>query len=112
MPIGELRHKVDIEVPADPPVRSGSGAIVETWQPFASSVPAKIESIGGQELFSGGAFNTQQTHRIRIRGINGLTTTMRLLFGTRALDILHIDNVKERYHWMILTCKEGKSKGN
>ena len=63
-------------------------------------------------MFTGGTFNTQVTHRIKMRYVAGLTNKMRLVFGTRTFDILDIDNVEERNVEMILTCKEGKSKGS
>jgi len=111
MRAGQLRHYVVVEQPASPVVRSASGAVVKTWQAFAT-VWARVEPIGGRERFGSSEFAKELTHRVTIRALIGLTSDMRIKLGTRAFDILSVTDRDERGRMMQLECREGRSFGN
>lgn len=103
MRAGALRHSVIIQTST--PSQSGTGEVTESWGTFAT-VKASISPSSGREFFASEQLNAEMSHKVKIRYLSGVTTKMRVLFGSRVLDILSIVNIDEKNHEMILMCKE------
>jgi SPP1 family predicted phage head-tail adaptor len=108
--IGALRHRIDIQQAVE--TRTASGAISKSWTNVYSGVRAAIEPLSGEEPFNSQEFSTQTFHRVTIRSIPGVTQKMRVVFGTRTMDILELLDTLEEKRWMVMKCLEGRSKGN
>jgi len=67
---------------------------------------ASIEPISGREYFAAQQVNAEVTHRIRMRYLAGMESTMRLLYGTRVYEIKAIMNAKERNQVLEILCTE------
>lgn len=103
MRAGELRHRITIQQKTV--VRDTYGGETVTWTNTAT-VWAAVEPLSGREYFSAQQVQAEVNHRIRIRYRAGITTTMRVLWGTRVFDILAIINLQERGREIHLMCKE------
>ena len=104
MNIGSLRHRITIEHKT---VDNSGLDPVETWSTFAT-VWAAIEPLKGTERWIDGAklISSDVTGRIRIRYLKGVTSEMRVKFGSRVYEILAVINVNERCEEMSLMVKE------
>jgi len=101
--IGKLRHRVTIQ--SYTATKNNFGEEIRVWNKFAE-VSASIEPLSGKELFTAQQLHAEATTQMIIRYIQGLDTSMRVLFGTRIYDILHVSNKEERNIAMYLLCKE------
>lgn len=103
MRIGPLRNRVTIESYAKS--RDGYGAEVETWSRFAD-VWASVEPLIGREYLAAKQIQAEVTHKIRMRYIEGLAPTMRIVWGTRTFEIVSIINVSERNKEIVIMATE------
>jgi len=103
MPAGELRETVIVQRP----VRTADeiGAEVITWETVCTR-RAKVEPIGGGEVFFGQKVKAGTTCVVEMRYVPGLTTDWRLLFKGRELNIGTAVDVMERGKKHYLECKE------
>lgn len=106
---GKLRQRVTVQqITLGTPDLHGQHA--ETWAAYPTSTSGKIwarvEPLRGNELIEAQQQAAEVTHRVTIRYLGGLTTDMRLLYGTRELQILSALNIDERGHMTQLLCKE------
>lgn len=62
--------------------------------------------MAGREYYQARAINAEISHRVTIRYRSGLKTSWRLLYGTRALEIISIADVEEKHIELELLCKE------
>ena len=84
MRAGKLRHRVTIQsrtVAADT-----VGHPVETWATLAS-VSADILPMGGAEPFHSDQFDARVSHDITIRYRTDVTPNMRVVWGSKTLDV-------------------------
>lgn len=103
MKAGQLRHRVTIErldVGQD-----SAGAIVESWSEFAV-VWAAVEPIGGREYWQAQQVAAENSVRVRIRYVEGVVPTMRIVYGSRKLNILAVVDIEERHRELQLMCSE------
>lgn len=103
-PIGQLRHRIDLQAPTD--AADSYGQPARSWSTYGT-VWAQIEPAGGGE---GAVANEQQitaTHTITIRYLAGVSSTHRALFGARVLHFLAPPvNVDERNQWLVIQAEE------
>lgn len=117
MRAGRLRHLVTIQQPADPLPRTASGAVNKEdpayWVPFGTAWMQFI-FIRGAEVFKTKQFVAQADWggTGRQADLIGLTTLMRILWDSKALDILAINDPDDGTGQVLISCLEGKSKGN
>lgn len=118
MKAGELRHQIFHEAPPIERLPSGGIDPNKPWTPVyprvgATSpiVRARVDPLGGTEIFGAGVFNAEATHRVTERFFPGLTTAMRINFQGRLFGILSIVNIDEMDTEMVLLCVEGRSHG-
>jgi len=100
---GELRHKITIQSPAE--VSDGRGGVSRTWDTHAKAYAA-IEPLRSEDVFDQQAIATGAQVRIRTRGVSSVTTTMRVLFGTRVYEIVGVVDIDERGRELRLNCRE------
>ena len=103
MRIGDLRHRVTIEkkiVTID-----AYGDEVVSWAEVAT-VWAAVEPLSGREFLEGRRLENEINHRIRIRYREGLTPSMRVVWGPRAFDIESVIERESRRREMWLMCRE------
>jgi SPP1 family predicted phage head-tail adaptor len=105
MRAGSLRSVVSIETPSVS--QSGTGSYeTASWSTFAAGLRADIDERPGRESIEAGQVNPQRPVRVTIRYLAGVTTEMRVLFGTRVLQIVGIQDLDQRRRALLLTCLE------
>jgi SPP1 family predicted phage head-tail adaptor len=105
MRTGRLRRVVSIQQPTL--VQGGTGAWRTTgWTAFAASVFADVDDTPGKEVIQAGQVNPQRPVTVTIRYLAGVTAEMRVLYGSRALQIVSVVNVDQRNRVLILLCLE------
>lgn len=92
---GSLNKFIIIQRPVE--VRNEFNELERTaWEDYAN-LRANIEPIGGREYFNAGAAHADITHRIRVRYLTGITTSMRIMHGSREFDIQAVIDPGERH---------------
>lgn len=102
--IGKLRHRVTIQSPAEAQ-DAGTGQVTLTWPTFAT-VWASIEGGGGREFVSAALQQADATDVVEIRYISGVTPRMRIVYGSRTLEILSAQDSDGRRRRLLLMCRE------
>lgn len=101
---GALRNRITIQQRSV--TRNDVGEEVESWSTW-NSVWAQIEPVSSREFLEARAQGAEISHRVTIRAIDGLTHEMRVLFGSRVLDIVGPPrDVGELGKKVELLCKE------
>lgn len=109
--IGRMRHRVTIQqLSPNSPQQDAGGTPDETWGTYITGW-AEITPLKGRELESARQTNPEVTGQARMRWRSGVDSRMRILFGSRTLEILAVINVEERSREMQLLYKEGPSVG-
>jgi SPP1 family predicted phage head-tail adaptor len=106
MKSGKLRHIITIQQPAL--AADGVGEPVPTWGTFAANIYAQITPLNGAERIQGNQINATVTHNVRTRYMPGVTPKMRILYGSRTLQITNVQNIDERDRELELACVEGE----
>lgn len=101
--IGNLRERVTIQTLETS--RDGFGGIVETWETM-TTVWASVQNITGREVLAAQQTNAEISHRVTMRYLDNVVPTMRLLWGTRILDINAALDADGRGRWLELLCVE------
>lgn len=104
MQAGKLRHEITIQSLTRTADEMGGG--VDSWATFTTSW-ASIEPAGSKERWFGQQIEANVTHRVRIRKQDGVTTKMRVLFGSRVFQIRGVQDFEERGIFLDLLCEEG-----
>lgn len=86
---------------------SDSGEETDSWGTFATRW-AKVEPLTGKERWAAQQVNPEVTSRVTIRYTSGVTAKMRVLYGSRVLQIDAVLNPLERNEAMELLCTEAK----
>ena len=76
-----LRHRVILQSSAA--TADGGGGAATAWSDVAT-LWASIEPLRGAERMSAQQLESRLSHRVRLRHRDGVTTAMRLKFGTRS----------------------------
>ena len=99
-----MRHRLilqqEIQTPDD------IGGYVRSWRDIAE-LWAEIIPMKGREEWLHGQLQAEVTHKIRLRFRPGIHAGMRLLYGTRALNIRQAINVEEMNDTLELLVEEG-----
>lgn len=94
--IGRCRVNILKDSSAD-----GDEAPVYTGENFATSVPAEIESVSGQETYRGRQLEAGVNYVVRMRYLAGLLPTMRVVpadgpFNALTFDVRYVQNLPYR----------------
>ncbi len=100
---GELNKPITIQQAAD--VRDDYGEPDSTWSTFKTR-RAKIAPLNGSRFFAARQFDTDISHEIVIRHTAGITTKMRVLFGSRVFEIDSVLNPQEANKFTVMMCRE------
>lgn len=99
---GELTERVTIEQPAN--AQNAVGEATLTWSTFAT-VWAKVQSLSGREAERYAEVVGFAGHKVTIRALPGVGTSMRVIYRNRTLEIGAI-NEYERVWYVELICTE------
>ena len=102
--IKDLRHRIviqDVEQLSD-----GHGGYNETWVTFAT-VWAKVVPVSAQEKWRAENLDHEVTHRITIRYLANITSSMRISFDGRIFHVKGFRNLEERDRYIEIVAKEG-----
>ena len=69
-------------------------------------VKAIVKTVNGKTFFDGVNTETNITHEMRIDYLAGVTAETWILFNSRRIDILSVENCCENDDVLILTCSE------
>lgn len=104
---GILNKRITIqELVTGSPEKDSFGQPNSSWDTFAQ-VWAAIEPIQGREFWAQQQVQSEVTIRIRIRYLSGVTSAMRVLYGSRVLTIESVIDPQEKHKEMQLMCSEG-----
>ena len=85
---GKLRHLVQLQKYIEEPIKR--------YEKF-TDVFAEIRPLLGRENFAEKQLNSTQTHKIKIRYIEGIESTMRIVFNNRIFELIGFPvNFEER----------------
>jgi SPP1 family predicted phage head-tail adaptor len=94
MRAGSLRHKITIQSATLAADTMSAGA-TESWSTYATTW-AEIKPLKGMEAVEHKKLGQETMHRIWIRYQSGITTSMRIVFGSRTFEIRGVRNPDER----------------
>lgn len=85
------------------------------WETVAT-LWASIVALGGRELLSAQAVQSEVTHSVTVRyraefSSPKTAAAMRLVYGARIFNISSVENVDEQNKVVVLTCFEGLNDG-
>ncbi|MCF0149152.1 MAG: phage head closure protein [Clostridium sp.] len=101
---GDLRHRITIQRLLH--TQNHYGEVVDEWEDVIS-VRAAIYPVSGRDFYAAEAVNSETTHRINIRYVEGITSSMRVKFGERYFEIISPPiNFQEKKVLLQLMCKE------
>ena len=107
MQSGKLREVITIQQKSE--TLTDSRQVEISWVTFASGVYAGIETVSGKEFYAESKYNAQISHVVRIRYSAGVKPEMRVLWGSRVLNIAHIGEDRKHANMMVLNCMEDRN---
>jgi SPP1 family predicted phage head-tail adaptor len=100
---GRLRHRVTLE---EPGTSVGlDGGLLNTWTPVAT-VFAEVLDLRGREFIAAREAHAELSVKVRIRYRPNVRPTMRVRFGARVLDVVHVVDVGGIFRLLELMCSE------
>lgn len=107
MKIGELRHRVVIQMPVT--TQNTRGAETLTWQ-NSPELAADIRTVTGNEREANDQVMPLAVHNVTLRwpmptGVT-LSTKCRVKWGTRCFGIAHVGEPDNRMRLVVLSCNE------
>ena len=101
---GELRHKIELQRYSE--TQDNFGEPIKGYIHFAFAY-AQVRPLTGRESYQEEMVSTQQTHKIKMRYIQGVESTMRIVFGGRIFEIIgNPINYHERNIHLTFNAKE------
>jgi SPP1 family predicted phage head-tail adaptor len=105
---GRLNKRVVIE--QSTPAQDEFGEEVDSWAAIPNGTRwAAVDPLTGTERFAAQQVNPRVSHRVTIRYMAGVTAKMRVLYGSRVLEIDAALNPEERGEYLELLCTENPS---
>jgi SPP1 family predicted phage head-tail adaptor len=95
--MGQMRQRIALQAKT---ITKSEGIPLENWTTVAT-VWAAVSDISGKEYFQAGALQSEVTTRIKIRYRTGITTSMRVLYGSRVFQILSVIDKDERHYVIV-----------
>lgn len=102
---GDLNQRVTLQSATEAP--DAVGQSVKTWT-TVSKLWARITPVGGGESVSGKQVVADASHAVTIRHRDDVTPRMRLLWGSRVLEIAAVDDPDGLRTDLVLSCREAK----
>lgn len=104
MRAGNLRRRLTIQQKGTV-TRNSHGEEVITWKTYAT-VWGEVSPLTGREYLAAQEAQSAVNVRVRMRYLAGVTTAMRVLYGSRVLEIEAVLNYQERNRELVLMCVE------
>ena len=105
MEAGKLRHRVNVQ--SNTGVEDDTGQLVAGWANIgATDEPVDIKTLRGDELVAAQQVVPHAKHRVTMRYRNDVTPAQKLVFGSRDLNIGHVENIGERNTTLLILCTE------
>lgn len=106
MQAGKLRHRVRIE--HSTPVRLPGGDRKPQWRamPRGLDVPASVTALSGNEQQNGTQQQAIADTEVKLRFRDDVKATMRIIHGTRTLNIVRAYDPDGRRRELVCHCKE------
>jgi SPP1 family predicted phage head-tail adaptor len=101
--IADLRQRIKFQNLVRAP--DGQGGFTESWTDF-QEVWAQVVPASAKELYFAQQIRPEITHKITIRNLIGLNTSMRILFGSRVFQVKGIRNEDERLWFQFIDAVE------
>ncbi|WP_296969169.1 phage head closure protein [Tepidanaerobacter sp. EBM-38] len=105
---GELNKRITLQRPII--TINERGFEEETWEDV-KTVWAKVTNLHGREYYAAAAVQAENTVKFTIRYLEGVDTTMRILFQGKHYDITAIDNIKYQNRYMEIKALEVVASG-
>ena len=110
MKAAKLRHKVEIQKYVT--TKDTFGEEIKTYEHFKYAY-AEIRSLLGRENFAEKQLNSTQTHKIKIRYLAGIDSTMRILHNNRVFELIGFPvNYEERNIFLTFNVAEKYDGGD
>lgn len=106
---GRRREVISIQQKTDAVLESGQ--VETTWSDFATGIRAAITTPSGREFFGHDKLNAQASHVVNIRWLDGVLPDMRVVWGSRILNIEYVSEDRKHACEMWLYCKEVRDNG-
>ena len=103
MRAGKLRHRITIQ--QNTPTQNSFGEMEPSWSAFAT-IWAAVEPLSGDERWTSDQFQSEVSHRIRIRRRVGITPLMRVSWQGRLFDIQAVLEPESNRRELHLLCSE------
>ena len=103
MRAGRLRNYITIQQPTE--THDANLELILTWSTFTQCW-ASIEPLIGREYWSARQILSEISGKIRMRYINGITTKMKVIDGSKSYDIEAVIDFENRHEELILLVKE------
>ena len=87
-----------------------NGFEIEDWIDF-KTIWAEVTNLYGREYFEAAAVQMENTVKFTIRYLDGIDTSMRILFKGRNYNITSIDNIKYRNKFIEIKAMEVELSG-
>lgn len=101
---GEFKHPITIQKINK--IRNEYGELIDTWVDFLE-IRAAIYPLSGKDFFAAETTNSEVTHKINIRYVEGITSAMRIKFRDRYFEIAAPPiNFQEKNILLQIMCKE------
>ena len=84
---GSLRERVTVQQASES--RNALGETVLSWATFTERW-ASVEGVSSRELLQYGQQQIEVSHRVRMRWLDGLTQSMRIVWRGRTLEIVSL----------------------
>ena len=101
---GDLRYQITLQ--ENRPIQNPAGpGMIDNWVDVVT-VWAQVQLNSGREFFQAKKINDQVSGVFKIRYIPGLTSAMRVRYGTRFFDAVAVIDVEERHRELQISVKE------
>lgn len=104
-----FRHIITVQKPEPKPGRLSGNEVI--WVDFLKDIHAAVEPYQGREYFYAQQVQSESSLRVRIRYFPGIESSMRILYGTRILNITAIIDPEEAHRELQIMCKTGVNDG-
>lgn len=108
MDIGELKHRITFQKLVTD--INENGFEMEDWQDY-KTVWAAITNLHGREYFEAAAVKAENTVKFKIRYIQNIEPTMRIIFKGKRYNITSIDNIKYANKFIEIKAMEVDNSG-
>lgn len=92
---GKLRQRIDIQEQDTSKKDDFGNPIREPWKTIETR-SAEVIPMTGREFFQAEQVDSRVTHRVTIRFMSNVTTSNRILYRNRILNIISVRDVDER----------------